>query len=166
MEAYCFAYLDNIIFVTETFDEHLEWLAKVLGKTRDSGMKKNPNKCVFRLSQVRYLDYLVNERGLQVDRENVAPILEYPVPRNSKEIRRFLGMTLWYRRFIPDHATPTLPLPKLLPMDELWTWTEDQKLGFEQNRTCLTEVPVLACPNFEVPFELQTDASNTGLAIR
>ena len=163
MEPHAFAYLDDIIIVTETFEEHLYWLSKVIGRIRDANLKINAGKCEFCCSQVRYLGFLVNESGLQVDPEKTAPILEYPTPRSVKELRRFLGMASWYRKFIPNYATLSSPLTLLLKKKERWRWTGDQFLAFEQIRACLTSAPVLSCPNFDIPFELQTDASNTGL---
>ena len=112
---------------------------------------------------MRYLGFLVNESGLQIDPDKIEPILNYPVPRNLKEVRRFLGMAGWYRRFIPNYATVVSPLTCLQKKKQRWMWREEQQQAFEQVRRCLSETPVLACPNFEIPFVLQTDASNTGL---
>ena len=165
MEPHAFAYLDDIIIVTETFEEHLYWLSKVVRKIRDANLKINAGKCEFCCSQVRYLGFLVNESGLQVDPEKTAPILEYLTPRSVKELRRFLGIASWYRRFIPNYATLSAPLTLLLKKNERWRWTGDQFMDFEQIRACLASAPVLSCPDFDIPFELQTDASNTGLGV-
>lgn len=80
-----------------------------------------------------------------------------------KEIRRFLGIKSWYRKFIPDYAILAAPLTLLLRKGQKWIWQEEQQHAFVGIRRCLIESPILSCPNFEVPFELQTDASNTGL---
>lgn len=72
-------------------------------------------------------------------------------------------MTSWYRKFIPDYATIAAPLTKLLQKKQKWIWVNDQQTAFQELKNRLTEAPVLSCPNFSVPFELQTDASNTGL---
>ena len=114
MEPHAFAYLDDIIIVTETFDEHLEWLSKVLTKIKIAGLEINRKKCEFCCSQVHCLGFLVNENGLQTDPDKIDPILKYPVPRNIKDLRRFLGLASWYRRFIPNYATLASPLTMLL----------------------------------------------------
>lgn len=80
MEPHCFAYLDDIIIVMKNFEEHLNWLSKVLSNINEAGPKIHPNKCAFCVSSVQYLSFLVNERGLQVDPDNVAPTLEHPAP--------------------------------------------------------------------------------------
>lgn len=105
MEPNVFAYLDDIIIVTKTFEEHLYWLRKVLTEIRDAKLKLNLGKCEFCCQEVKYLGYLVNENGLQIDPDKVAPVLNYPAPCNVKQLRRFLGMLSWYRRFIPNYAT-------------------------------------------------------------
>lgn len=163
MDPYCFAYLDDIIIVTETFEEHLKWLAVVLGRLKNAGLKINPNKCEFVVPQVRYLGFMVNEKGLLVDPDKVAPIQNYPPPSSVKELRRFLGMASWYRRFIPHYATISSPLNKLLCKKQRWYWTEPQQLAFEEIRKTLADAPVLSRPDFDHPFELQTDASDVGL---
>ena len=129
MEPHAFAYLDDIIIVTETFEEHLRWLSRVIKRIMGANLKINPTKCEFCCSQVRYLGFLVNESGLQVDPKKVAPI-------------------------IPDYATLSAPLTLSLKKKERWRWTGDQFLAFEQIRACLSRAPILSCPDFNTPFEL------------
>lgn len=126
MDPYAFAYLDDMIIVTETFDEHLEWLGRVLDKITEAGLVINPEKCKFCRSEVRYLGFLVNSEGLKVDRGKVAPILEFPPPKALKLLRRFIGMTSWYRPFIPQYATIAEPLCRLLKDRYRWQWGPGQ----------------------------------------
>ena len=162
MEPHAFAYLDDII-VTETFGEHLKWLSKVLQKIKAAGLEINRDKCEFCCPQVHYLGFLVNENGLQTDPDKIDPIIKYPVPSNVKDLRRCLGLASWYRQFLPNYATLASPLTVLLKKKQHWIWEEEQQFAFQEIKRCLSETPVLACPNFEIPFVLQTDASNTGL---
>ena len=113
IEPYAFAYLNDIIIVTKTFDEHLEWLSKVLQKIKAAGLEINRDKCEFCCPQVHYLGFLVNENCLQTDPDKIDPIIKYPVPSNVKDIRRFLGLASWYRRFLPSYATLASPLKQL-----------------------------------------------------
>lgn len=163
MEPYAFAYLDDIVIVTPTFDEHITWLRKVLDRIAVAGLTINPEKCEFCKPQVRYLGFLVQREGLTVDPDKTRPILEYPTPSNLKQLRRLLGMTSWYRRFIPDFATVAEPWTRLLKKGARWEWGGDQDRALSQVRESLTTAPVLACPDFEQPFVLQTDASSVGL---
>jgi len=163
MEPHAFAYLDDIVIVTATFEEHLEWLDRVLNKISAAELTINPEKCEFCRSQVRYLGFIVQRGGLTVDPDKVKPILEYPPPRNLKQLRRFLGMSSWYRRFVPQFATVSEPLTRLLKKNQRWEWGGEQEDAFEHIRARLLSAPTLSCPDFEVPFALQTDASSVGL---
>lgn len=163
MEPHVFAYLDDIIIVTATFEEHLTWLRKVLKKILEANLTINPTKSEFCCTQVRYLGFLVNKDGLQVDPEKISPILEYPIPIPIKQLRRFLGVASWYRRFILEFATLTEPLTRLLKKNRPWVWTDEQQQAFERVRSYLTTTPTLTCPHFDLPFELETDASSVGI---
>ncbi|KMQ92133.1 reverse ribonuclease integrase [Lasius niger] len=158
-----FAYLDDIVVVTSTFEEHLQWLKRVLDRIREAELTINPEKSKFCRSQVRYLGFLVQQDGLSVDPEKTMSIVEYPPPRNIKQLRRFIGMASWYRRFIPQCATQLEPLTRLLRKNNSWEWGDSQKAAFESIKECITSPPILACPKFELPFVLQTDASSVGI---
>lgn len=114
MEPFVFAYLDDIITATPTFKEHLLWLEKVLVKISVTGLMINPEKCEFCKSHVKYFGFIVQKEGLTVDPDKTQPVLEFPIPRNIKQLRRFLGMASWYRRFIPQLAVISEPLTRLL----------------------------------------------------
>jgi len=122
MEPHAFAYLDDIVIVTRSFDEHLVWLKRVLDKIKAAGLTINPEKSKFCRSQVKYLGFLVQQEGLRVDPDKTAPIIEYPPPKNIKQLRRFIGMASWYRRFIPQCATKLEPLTRLLRKSYSWEW--------------------------------------------
>lgn len=87
-----FAYLDDIVIVTATFEEYLIWLDRVLKKVSDDGLVVNPEKCEFCRSQVRYLRFLMCRDGLRVDPDKAQPIFDYPAPKNLKQLRRFLRL--------------------------------------------------------------------------
>jgi len=134
-----------------------------LSKISTAGLTINPEKCEFCRSQVRYLGFIVQRDGLTIDPGKARPIMEYPAPRNLKQLRRFLGMSSWYRRFIPQFATVSEPLTRLLKKDKRWEWGEDQCRAFEQIRSYLVTAPTLSCPDFNIPFVVQTDASSVGI---
>ena len=104
MKPHVFAYLDDIIIVSKTFEEHLYWLDKTIKRLCEAGLTLNPDKCDFCKLRVQYLGFVVNQHGLDVDEDKVKPIFEYPRPVRIKQLRRFIGMTSWYRRFIKDYA--------------------------------------------------------------
>ena len=163
MEPNVFKYLDDIIIVTDTFDKHLEWLDRVLNVLKKANLTINPDKSEFCCSEVKYLGFVVNRFGLQTDPDKIAPITEYPAPRNPREVRKFVGMTSWYRSFIPNFASRVAPFNKLVRQNQDWVWGPEQQAAFCDIKRCLVEAPTLARPNFEQPFFVHTDASTTGL---
>ncbi|XP_032690005.1 uncharacterized protein K02A2.6-like [Odontomachus brunneus] len=117
MEPHAFVYLDDIVVVTSTFTEHLEWLSRVFAKINSAGLTINKEKSEFCRSEVKYLGCVVHKEGLKVDNEKVQPLLDYPAPTNLKQLRRFLSMVSWYRRFLSNFATISEPLTRLLRKD-------------------------------------------------
>ncbi|CAB0027848.1 unnamed protein product [Trichogramma brassicae] len=154
-----FGYLDDIIVATDTFDEHLKWLELVLTKLREAGLAMNRKKCEFCCRQLTYLGFLLDDQGLRHDPERVASVLNYPPPRNFKELRRFLGCVSWYSRFIEMESNVKMPLLSLAKKNAPWTWGPDQEEAFQQLKSALVSAPVLARPNFGRPFRVQSDAS-------
>ncbi len=106
-------YLDDVIIYSRSFDEHLEHLNRVVDKIRTAGLKLQPNKCAFARNQVRYLGNIVSIDGVEPDPEKVRAIREFPRPSNISDLRRFLGMASYYRRFIAEFAEIAQPLHAL-----------------------------------------------------
>ena len=129
-EPHAFAYLDDIIVVSETFKEHTYWLERVLDAILKAGLTVNREKSEFGCSQVRYLGYLVDRTGMHPDPEKVEPIISYPAPNTLRKLRRFLGMVSWYRKFLKDFAAKAEPLYRLLKKNRRYTWENEQEQAF------------------------------------
>ena len=97
-------YLDDIIIVSESYEEHLKWLEHVLQRIKEAGLTINREKSVFGKTEVKYLDVLVNRDGFRPDPDKIDPVINFPVPHNLKQLRRFMGMASWYRKFLKDFA--------------------------------------------------------------
>ena len=163
LEPYAFSYLDDVIIVTETFEEHLLWLRHVLKRIADAGLTINREKSEFCRSEVKYLGVLVNRDGLRPDPDKIAPIVNYPAPKNLKQLRQFLGMASWYRKFLENFATIAEPLTSLTKKGVRYTWSDTHQYAFEQIKALIASAPVLNRPSFEHQFIIHTDASDTGL---
>lgn len=166
LELKAFCYLDDVIIVSETFDEHVSVLLRVLQKLKRANLTINFDKCRFFRDSLKYLGYVVDSHGLRTDPDKVQAILNYPVPSNRKEVKRFLGTASWYRRFIPNFSTIAGPLNKLTSTKNKtasFVWSPDADKAFLDLKSCLVQAPVLACPNFDLPFDVHTDASNYGV---
>uniref|UniRef100_A0ABD2XHQ2 RNA-directed DNA polymerase n=1 Tax=Trichogramma kaykai TaxID=54128 RepID=A0ABD2XHQ2_9HYME len=160
VEKHVFAYLDDIILVTETFEQHMIWIERVIRTLIDAKLVVNRDKCEFCCQSVKFLGYVLDSSGFRVDSDRVRPIYEYPAPRNVKQVRRLLGMVGWYSRFIKNEAEIKVPLAKLLRKDVVFVWGAEQEQAFETLKRCLSEAPVLVRPDFSKEFSIQTDASD------
>lgn len=155
-----FAYLDDIIIASETFEEHLECIGKVVNRIHQFGLTINREKSHFCRKEVNYLGYVLSSKGLKIDPEKIRPILEYPAPKNLKQLRRFLGMAGWYSRFIDNFSEKKVPLTKLLSKNCPWNWEPEQQAAFEWIKQAIVTAPVLIRPDFSLPFQVHSDASN------
>lgn len=163
LEPYVFVYLDDIIIIANDFQKHLEVLREVLQRLKGAGLTVSREKCQFCRSELKYLGYVVNQKGLAVDPEKVMSIIRIPTPTCVREVRTILGMASWYRRFIPDFSTIIAPMTSLLRKSQKFCWTNECTRALERIKTCLVSAPILTCPDFERSFDVQTDASNYGL---
>lgn len=163
LEPFVFVYLDDIIIATESFHKHLEVLEEIFKRLKKASLWLNLEKCQFVRSELKYLGYVVDNTGLHVDPDKIQVIVNFPRPKKPKQIRQFLGMASWYRRFIPDFATIMAPLNALIRKNSKWSWTTEMEKAFCTLKHRLVCAPVLATPDFEKPFIIQTDASDHGL---
>lgn len=163
LEPHVFVYLDDVIVITSSFKHHLEVLREIFKRLRSANVTLNLEKCRICRSELRYLGYIVDQRGLKVDPEKVDAIVNIPVPNSQKAVRQFVGTASWYRRFIPDFATRLYPLTQLLRKNQKFSWTKQAQRAFEDIRSCLVKAPILTCPDFSKEFIISCDASGVGL---
>lgn len=135
------------------------------------GLKLRPDKCKLFHRQVKFLGHVVDQRGVMPDPEKVSAVVDWPVPTTAKELKAFLGLAGYYRRFVPGFAKVARPLNSLLvgiPNDKHLgsrplSWSAEAQTAFGNLKRILTEAPVLAYDDFSKPFSLYTDASHQGL---
>lgn len=163
LEEFVFVYLDDIIICTPSFEKHIDILGKVFERLTKAGLTLSREKCYFCKAELRYLGYVVNSAGLLVDPNKVEAIVNIPTPKNVSDIRRLVGLASWYRRFVPDFSSVVAPLTQLLKKNKPFVWDDDCERAFRMIKERLISAPVLSCPNFELPFTIQTDASDFGL---
>lgn len=163
LEPYVLVYLDDIVVVSPDFSTHLRILEQVFDRLHAAGLTVNKDKCQFCRPQLHYLGYVVDKRGLHVDPQKVDAILKVPIPSNIGEIRRFVGMTSYYRKFIPNFADIIAPLTQLTKKNAKFVWSSTCDESFRRIKELLVTAPILNCPDFEKPFTLHTDASDYGV---
>ena len=159
----CLIYLDDIIVFSSTFDEHLQRLANVFAALRGAGLKLKPSKCFFAQKEVHYLGYVISTAGVSPDPAKTEVVSSYPIPTDSKQLRQFLGLANYYRRFVPDYSKIAEPLHKLLRKGATYNWNTACHEAFTELKHRLVTPPVLTYPDFKLPFLLYTDASDFAL---
>ena len=159
----CLAYLDDIILHSKTQEEHLQRLEVLLQRLKDVNLKLKPSKCCLMKKRVTFLGHVVSGDGIATDPEKARLVSEWPVPTTLKQLRGFLGLSSYYRKFIRGYAHIAGPLTNLLKKNQRFVWTEDCQEAFEALKTALTSDPVLALPNERDMFVLDTDAADSSI---
>lgn len=164
-----FIYIDDIIIVSESFDEHITALRRAYEKLKSANLTVNMAKCCFCRPSLKYLGYIVDKFGLRTDPEKVDCIANYQLPVKLRELRRFLGMTSYYRRFIKNFAKIAAPLHELTKSKSkskyrILKWNEQAINAFEELKEAMIDAPVLKTPDFSKRFLVQCDASDHSIS--
>ncbi|XP_015688048.1 uncharacterized protein LOC107303452 [Oryza brachyantha] len=162
LRKFVIVFFDDILIYSKNMSEHLEHLNIVLQILDKQQLKIKLKKCTFAQPSVAYLGHVISSEGVATNPEKIAEILNWQEPKNVTELRSFLGMTGYYRRFIKGYGVICRPLHDMLKKDG-FHWGEEQTQAFESLKTCLCHSPVLTLPNFNEPFTLETDASGKGI---
>jgi hypothetical protein len=161
-----FAYLDDIIICPNgSAEEHASVVNEVLDLLDKQDLRIQPEKCQWLVKQARYLGHVVSKTGIHVQDDKVAAVTEYPTPVKVKDVRAFLGLTSYYRAFMPRYSTVAAPLHQLLKKDQPFSWGPKEESAFETLKKMLTSAPVLEHYDpSNRDLILQTDASNVGVS--
>ena len=152
-------YMDDVIVFSSSEQQHVERLSRMLGRLMDAGLKIKPAKTRLFQRQVEYLGHIVDEHGIHTDPKKIEAIMKISTPDDVKPLRSFLGLTGYYRKFIPNYGGITQPLCKLLKKKVDYIWTEECEQAFLILKQALCDNTVLAYPDYSRPFILDTDAS-------
>ncbi|KAL7726077.1 hypothetical protein ACLKA6_010124 [Drosophila palustris] len=153
MLPHAFAYLDDIIVIGKTLEEHKNNVKEVFRRLRAANLRINVDKCDFFKKELKYLGHKVTEHGICTDPEKVAAISQLKPPTNVKELRQYLGVASWYRRFVPDFANTVHPLGGLLKKGVKWVWSEEHQQAFEKHSSSSSRREIRARrPARRLPF--------------
>ena len=156
-------YIDDTQVFSRTMEDHLTHLKKVLLRFREANLKLKPSKCHFIRQSVEYLGYIITPEGLKPNPRLTMAVSKFPIPESVSQVRQFLGLTSYYRRFIKQFASIATPLHALTRKDVQFRWSQECQYAFDCLKDKLTCAPVLSYPDFDQPFVLETDASGRGL---
>ena len=155
-------YLDDILVVSDSFDQHLRDLEEVFSRLRQANLKLGPKKCQFARSHCIFRGHEISKDGMRPPADRVRAIQQYPPPRDQKGLLRFLGLMNWFRKFIPNFSVVAQPLNRLKRKGVPFQWGEAQQDAMDKLKTALVNSPVLAFPRFDLEFRLSVDTFHLG----
>ena len=158
-------YMDDILIISKTEEEHLQHLENVFEILRKEGLSCKFKKCNFFKQQLKFLGHVISADGISPDQEKIEAVKQWPLPKNQTELRGFLGLTNYFRKFIHHYSQLATPLTNLTRKELGPSVLFDQNCldSFQKLKEALMQAPLLATPNFDLPFRMVTDASQVGL---
>ena len=170
---WCIVYLDDIIIFSDTEEEHLKRLEAVFQKLCAAGLKLKPSKCFFFREEIEYLGHVVSGKGISTNPKKIEAVSKWPTPKTVYDVRSFLGFVWYYRRFIKNFSRITKPIREVITGLENQSkrtakktyieWTDAADTAFEHLKAMCVSTPILAYPDYQLPFTLHTDSSTDGL---
>ena len=170
---WCIVYLDDIIVFSDTKEEHLKRLEAVFQKLMAAGLKLKPTKCFFFRDEIEYLGHVVSGKGISTNPKKIEAVTKWPTPKTVYDVRSFLGFVGYYRRFIKNFSKITKPIREVITGLENQSkraakkthieWTDIADSAFETLKAMCGNTPILAYPDYQLPFTLHTDSSTDGL---
>ena len=163
LDRFVVVFIDDILIFSKTPEEHEEHLRIVLQTLRERQLFAKFSKCEFWRNEVAFLGHIITKEGIAVDPAKVQAVTEWRVPKSVTEVRSFLGLAGYYRRFVKDYSKIARPLTNLLKKTTKYCWDEKCEKAFQELKERLTTAPVLTLPVGSEGYELYTDASHQGL---
>ena len=163
LDKFVVVFIDDILIYSKNEEEHAQHLRIVLTRLREHQLYAKFSKCAFWLEEIQFSGHVLSANGIAVDPSKVKDILDWKPPTTVHQVRSFLGLAGYYRRFISDFSKIVKPITGLLKNDTKFDWSSKCNEAFEQLKVLLTTAPVLAQPDIEKPFDVYCDASGSGL---
>jgi hypothetical protein len=155
-------FLDDILIYNTSWEEHIQHLEQVLDTLRAHHLYLKPSKCTFGQDSLEYLGHIISSKGVSTDPSKISAMLHWPAPTTVTELKAFLGLTGYYRRFVKGYGMLTRPLTQLLRHKQ-FLWSAESQQAFDAVKLAMTRTPVLTLPNFQEQFTVETDACKDGI---
>ncbi|GJT68047.1 putative mitochondrial protein [Tanacetum coccineum] len=157
-------FFDDILVYSPTEASHVEHLRTVLHTMRNHKLYAKKSKCIFGSNHVEYLGHIISDKGVATDPAKIEIMQNWPTPKSLKQLRGFLGLTGYYRRFVRDYAIISQPLTTLLKKNA-FKWYANAQTAFEDLKKAMISAPVLQMPDFYYVFVVETDASGLSIGV-
>ncbi|KAJ1692442.1 hypothetical protein LUZ63_009140 [Rhynchospora breviuscula] len=162
LRKFILVFFDDILVYSHSIEEHMQHLSTALQLLKDNKLYAKLSKCEIGTTKLEYLGHLITEEGVSTDPSKVEAMTTWPVPTNIKQLRGFLGLTGYYRKFVRNYGMISKPLTELLKK-YAFKWGPEAQQAFQLLKQAMTTTPVLALPDFTKPFIIETDASQMGI---
>ena len=162
LRKFTLVFFDDILVYSTSLEEHVQQLRIILETMRSNQLFAKQSKCVFGAEQVEYLGHVISSKGVATDPQKIQAMVDWPIPKNLKQLRGFLGLTGYYRRFIKGYAVISSPLTALLKKNA-FGWDGIAQIAFERLKNAMVNALVLKLPDFNEVFIVETDASGVGI---
>lgn len=162
LRKFSMVFIDNILVYSPSLEAHADHLRQVFLKLREHKFYLKRSKCTFAKTELAYLGHVISQEGVATDPSKTAAMVKWPQPTNVTELRGFLGLTGYYRKFVKHYGIIAKPLTKLLKLKH-FQWNSDAETTFDRLKAAVTSTPVLALPRFDLPFLVETDACDSGM---
>src|ERR1700739_1311011 len=159
LDDFVIVFLDDVLIYSQTKAEHAQHLRTVLQVLRDKKLYAKLSKCEFFSTEIGFLGHVINADGIKMEQSKVDAVTKWPAPKDIHELRSFLGLAGYYRRFVKGFSKIASPLSALLRKNAPYDWTEAQQHAFEQLKAAVTTAPILIIPDPTFQYTLVTDAS-------
>ena len=159
----CFVYLDDIVIYGYDLADHNQRLCEIFTCLRNHNLKLQPTKCKFLRKEISYLGHIISDMGILPDPSKITSIKNYPRPKTTKDVKSFLGLASYYRRFINQFSKIAEPLTALLKKSVTFEWSPFTEEAFQKLKEALINPPILCYPDFTKPFIVTTDASDVAI---
>jgi hypothetical protein len=163
LDKFVVVFIDDILIYSKNPEDHAKHLHVILQRLRDHRLYAKFSKCEFWLDTVKFLGHTISGNGISVDPSKVQEVMDWKPPTSVHQIRSFLGLASYYRRFIPNFSRIAKPMTELLKKGVKFSWDQKCEDAFHTLRDHLTTAPVLAQPDVSKPFDIYCDASGNGL---
>jgi len=163
LDKFVVVFIDDILVYSRTREEHAEHLRLVLGVLREKQLYAKLSKCEFWMDKVQFLGHVISAQGIAVDPAKVEEMVQWESLKLATEIKSFVGLAGYYRRFIEGFSKIVAPLTLLTRKDQAFTWTDKCEESFQELKRRLTSAPILVIPDVGKPFDVYCDASHLGL---
>jgi len=153
-------FVDDVLVGTETEEGHDKIVEEILKRLEENDLYIKPEKCVWKVQKIGFLGVVIGPDGIEMEKKKVNRVLSWPEPKNVKDVRKFLGLVNYYRRFIKNFAQVARPMNVLTRKDIKWQWKEEQQKVFDELKRIFMTKPVLAALDLDKEFRVEADASN------